>query len=409
MTNRFVDQEVRRPVECYQPIAAPLDPHPTRGSWLNRGREFYEQAFGAEAYASNSRRDVPFPMPENTFGERLNFHLRMRKAQFLFGGKALATGRRATHMAGVGAKGTITIVARPEFPEHDFFRPGRVFSGRLRHANASFYDDASCQVRACSLKFADHDFTSPFDLIMNTGVIQAFWSFDTFMQFVSARVLCREDYWEPQRDYMCRLPGAFIGAIESVRVAPSSYAAMLYHSSIVYPFRARDGRLRYAKYRLVPVDLQQESGLADQQYQQAPGVQCRHAGDTHPRQYLGDEYCDRLSCGEIAYQLQIQLREFDLERDTWEFFNGGRVWEPTEYPWLDLATVRMTEAMSAAQTEVTRMWLGHQPPSLGLTAAFSAVDYRSLAVARYRVYPWSRRASWLLRSLHRSRRLRTDF
>ncbi len=409
MSNLFVSAEVRRPVETYEPIAAPLDPHPTRGDWVNRGREFYERAFGVEAYDSNSRHDVPFPMPANTFSERLNFSARTWKARLLFGGKALATGRRATHMAGVGARGTITVVARPEFPEHDFFQPGRVFPSRLRHANASFYDDASCQVRACSLKFADQDFDSPWDLIMNTGVIQAFWSLDTFMQFVYARLQCRENSWEPQRAYMRKLPGAFIGAIESVRVAPSSYAEMLYHSSIVYPFRARDGRSRYAKYRLVPVNLKQESGLPDQQYQQAPWVQCRHPNDAHPRQYLGDEYCDRLSRGEIVYQLQIQLREFDRERDTWEFFNSGRVWDSTVHPWLDLATVCMTQAMPAEQTEVTRMWLGHQPPSLGLTAAFSAVDYRSLAVARYRVYPWSRRASWLLRTLHLSRRLRADF
>src|SRR5262249_50258615 len=156
------------------------------------------------------------------------------------------TGRRATHMQGIGGRGAITIVSRPEFPDNEFFRPGAGFPCRLRHANASVYDDASSQVRGAALEFAGDPFGSPLDIVMNTGVIQAFWSFDTFMQFADARVQTREDYWEPQREYMRKLPGAFVGAIESVRVAPSSYAAMLYHTSIVYPFRGRDGVERYA-------------------------------------------------------------------------------------------------------------------------------------------------------------------
>jgi arachidonate 5-lipoxygenase len=303
----------------------------------------------------------------------------------------------------------ITVVGAPAFPEHEFFTPGRVFACRLRHANASFYDDAASQVRACSLKFADADFDSPLDIIMNTGVIQAFWSFDTFMQFADSRVKSREHDWHPQREYMRLLPGGMVGAIESERQAPTSYAEMLYHTSIVYPFQANDGRTRYAKYRLVPLGLKQESGLPDLQKQREPWVQSRRPDDPHPRQYLQAEYRQRLQSGAVEYQLQIQLREFIEDRDTWEFFNGGRVWDPATWPWLDLAIVRATESMPDAQTELTRFWLGHQPPSLGLTWAYSPVDYRSLAWVRYQLYPWSRRASSLLRTLGCQRRLRSDF
>lgn len=409
MSNILVDQVVRCNETDYRPIEAPVDPHPTRGDWVNRGIEIYKEVFGADDYAKYCRNDVPFPMPENTRAERRKFRCAALKAKFEFAGKALLTGRRGTHMQGVGGKGTITVNSRPSFPDHEFFTPGRVFHCRLRHANASFYDDAASQVRAASLKFADNNFDSPLDIIMNTGVIQAFWSFDTFMAFVNARVQTREDFWDPQREYMRLLPGALVGAIESERVAPASYAEMLYHTCIVYPFHAKDGRLRYAKYRLVPVGLKQESGLLDDAKQHEPWVQCRRLGDNHPRQYLPDDYRQRLQSGPVEYQLQIQLREFVEERDTWEFFNGGRTWDSTTYPWHDLATVRITEAMPDAQTEVTRMWLGHQPPSLGLTYAYSGVDYRSLAYVRYRLYPWSRRASWLLRTLGWQRKLKTDF
>ncbi|MGV2338852.1 MAG UNVERIFIED_CONTAM: hypothetical protein LVR18_34155 [Planctomycetaceae bacterium] len=89
----------------------------------------------------------------------------------------------------------------------------------MRHANASFYDDASSQVRACSLKFADSDFASPLDLVMNTGVMQAFWHFRSFMAFVDARVRAREDRWDSQREWLRRWPGCFVGIIESCAMA----------------------------------------------------------------------------------------------------------------------------------------------------------------------------------------------
>ena len=47
-------------------------------------------------------------------------------------------------------------------------------------------------------------------------------------------------------------------------------------------------------------------------------------------------------------------------------------------------------------TEKMAMWLGHQPNSLGLTDADSAVDYRSLAYAPINVYPTSQsNRKWL--------------
>jgi arachidonate 5-lipoxygenase len=409
MPSPFVDQIVRCRETEYRPITAPIDPHPTRGDWVNRGVEIYKEIFGAEEYAKNSPQDVPFPMPDDTAAERKKFGWNAFKAKLKFAAKAMMTGRRGTHMQGAGGKGTITVESHPTFPDHEFYTPGRVFSCRLRHANASFYDDAASQVRAASLKFADSNFASPLDIVMNTGVIQAFWSFDTFMAFVNARVQTREDFWDPQREYMRLLPGALVGAIESERVAPASYAEMLYHTCIVYPFRAKDGRPRYAKYRLVPVGLKQETGLLDDAKQHQPWVQCRRPQDTHPRQYLQAEYAQRVQSGPVEYKLQIQLREFIEDRDTWEFFNGARVWDTATSPWQDLATVRIEQAMPDGLAEITRMWLGHQPPSLGLTFAFSGVDYRSLAWVRYRVYPWSQRGSWLLRSLGCQRKLKTDF
>ena len=409
MSSIFVKQVVRNAEAVYRPIAPPDDPHPTRGRWANNGLAEYREAFGEADYAKYSLNDVPFPMPADTPAERRNLWWQTRKAQALFGFKALATGRRATHTYGVGARGTVTIVARPEFPDHEFFAPGKVFPCRIRHANASYKDDACCQVRACSIKFADAECDSPLDIVMNTGVIQAFWNFDTFMRFAFARVKTNEHSWDSQREWMRLLPGGLIGSIESLRIAPRSYAEMLYHSGIVYPFRARDGRMRYAKYRLVPHGLEQESGFMPPERQRLSWVQSRTPGDDRPIQYLAEEYRSRLSRGPVEYALQIQLREFDPSRDTHEFFNSARVWSASVYPWLDLATVRVNEPLPDAVMERMKMRLGHQPPSLGLTDAYSAQDYRSLAWVRYRVYPVSQANRWLLRTLGYQRKLPGDF
>lgn len=409
MPRPFVDQPGVRPDPDPPPIPAPLDPHPTRGGWINRGRAFYDDAFGPDAYAQSCPNDVARPMPGDTPAARRHLWRRTRGAQFLFGFKALATGRRATHMRGVGARGTVTVVAKPTFPEHDFFAAGRVFPCRVRHANASFYDDAASQVRACSVKFADADGDSPLDLVMNTGVIQAFWSFDTFMQFADARVKTSEHSWDSQKEYMRLLPGGMIGAIESVRVAPSSYAAMLYHGAIVYPFRGRDGVQRYARYRCVPEELGRESGFLDDARQREPWVQSRTPGDDRPRAYLGDEFRARLGRGPVTYRLQLQVRTFDPEHDTHEFFNGARVWDPTLFPWHDLAELRLTEPLPDDVTERTQMWLGRTPPTLGLTDAFADVDYRSLAWVRYHVYPVSQACRKLLRRFGMQRKMGNDF
>ena len=409
MSGVFVKSPAARNDPTYRPIVPPIDPHPTRGAWINDGLAVYRELFGEAEYETNSRNDVPFPVPDDTPAERRKLWWRLRKTQAMFGFKALMTGRRATHSFGVGGRGAITVATKPDFPDHDFFTPGRVFPCRLRHANASYKDDACTQVRACSLKFADERYDSPFDLVMNTGVIQAFWNFDTFMQFAFARVKTNPKYWDPQKEWMRKLPGGMIGSIESLRVGPSSFAAMLYHSCIMYPFKAKDGRLRYAKYRLVPIGLDQESGFMPPDQQRVCWVQYRSDDEKRPVQYLADEYRSRLTRGPIEYALQIQLREFDPENDTREFFNSGRVWDPQKYPWTDLATARITEALPDPITERMRMWLGHQPPSLGLTDSHSDVDYGSLAWVRYHMYPVSQSGRWLLRTLGLQRQMKQDF
>ena len=87
MYDKFIDQVVRCRETEYHPIKAPVDPHPTRGDWVNHGVEVYKKAFGAEEYARYSPNDVPFPMPDDTPAERKKLRWRAFKAKLEFGGK----------------------------------------------------------------------------------------------------------------------------------------------------------------------------------------------------------------------------------------------------------------------------------------------------------------------------------
>ena len=52
----------------------------------------------------------------------------------------------------VGGLGFAKVVSNPKFPEHEFFRAGRVFCLRLRHNNLAFEDDAMLDGRVTCIK-----------------------------------------------------------------------------------------------------------------------------------------------------------------------------------------------------------------------------------------------------------------
>ena len=91
------------------------------------------------------------------------------KIKFLFGAAAMYTGKRPTHAIGIGAQGFATIVAAPQFPECEFFIPGRTFPVCVRHASLKSIDDAMLDFLSASIRFADSDEDSALDILMSTG------------------------------------------------------------------------------------------------------------------------------------------------------------------------------------------------------------------------------------------------
>lgn len=363
--------------------------HPSRAHWRNNGIAFYKENFGEADFVANSRTQFGIPLPPDSPATRAEMRTILRKLQVGFALNGLKTGRRSTHMAGPGAKGTITILPNKDLPETDFFVPGRTFPCLLRHSNAAFIDDAGNVPRGASLKFSDQPAGGPLDLIFNSGVVgEIFFDLRNFWDFTMARMKVTPTDWESQRQFMRKYPASYLGAIEAHREGPSSFADLMYASKIAMAFKAKDGKRRYLKYRLLRPDLEKESGLMSDDRQKCAWFMARNADDDRPRDYLRTEFPNRVKAG-LEYVLQFQIWDWDDDRDTHEVFNLCRLWDEATHPWLDVARVQLTEPLSTEDTERIKVAIIEHPDCLGVPDAHNICDSRSLAWARANVYPWS--------------------
>jgi hypothetical protein len=303
--------------------------------------------------------------------------------------EALRTRRRMSHTAGIAGRGTLRVVDRPTFPEHEFFLPGRTFACRVRHSSATHTDEAMLQVRGVALKFADSDYEAPLDIEMNTGQTSVFWTLRLFWRWTSMRLKMIRAAGPPDLTpvlrYFDEYPAALKAARDGVRRNPSSFTRLYYHSGFAIHFRARDGHKRYAKFRLIPADRGPESGLPGRSdLDEVWKTEARLPGDTRPDDYLRQEWAERVNREGANYLLQLQLYEAQ-PGDTAEVLNSSRPWDESSCPWHDLATVDVREILSAAEASGLHFSIGHQPPSLGLIAAKSIDDYNSINYARRRM------------------------
>ena len=285
---------------------------------------------------------------------------------------------RMSHNNGIAGTGTIRIVDNPEFPPHDFFEPGKVYPARIRHAMITFLDDAMNGVRSIAIKFSHHHFNSPFDLEMNTGEISLFWSCASFLKFATMR---KEAWGIQYQEFYRKYPAALQGAIETLRREPSSFTNLKYYNKTPYLFIGKDGIKRYAKYRVIPFIDQPETGLNLPTDEYTIANQRIFTGETRGRNYLKNEFEERVKREGAKYRIQIQTRISQDDEDP-IIFNNMVPWEIEKYPYHDLAVIDIDTALGWEESLKTSFNIGHVPANLGLIPPTSIYDYNSLNYMR---------------------------
>jgi len=313
---------------------------------------------------------------------------------FLITLKSIFTRERMSHENGLVVRGQVKIREDLDLPENGFFRPGGVFACRLRHASVSFMDDAALVVRAASIKFADEDVASPFDMLMNNGTATPFWNMDTFKQFMSAKM---KGGRTSLIDFFRRNPRCYMNVRDAVRRDPESFANLFYHSQIPLEFHAADGVRRYAKFRLIPADRDEEfDGLPTLDDLRKPWFQEAVSNEARGRNYLKDEYRERLRQSHVQYRFQIQLLDWADHDDRDYELNSLYPWDETECPWRELADVTITDAQNHAEGNMSLFTLRNLPgDTLRVIRAQGYRDGPSIDYLRHGGW-WPRRARLLM-------------
>lgn len=291
---------------------------------------------------------------------------------------SLVKRERMSHENGIGTTGRLRIVDDPDFPPNDFFTPGREFEIRLRHATVLYRDDAMLTVRGTSLKFANTRFDSPLDLLMNTGRVGLFFDARTFMRFMKGTMGGRGQNWLP---YLTTRPQAMFGGGDSVRRNPESFARLSYHTKTCFGFESTNGKSYYARYRLIPATdwetWRDDSGLPSDDERAHSWFQNPLPHETRDRNYLKNEYRERLAKGPVPYRLQVQVRRRPPGRDPM-WTASEYEWEEEHTKWLELAEVTVEATLSHEETQMTWFSIQNRPESLPLPRGTSIDDPHSL-------------------------------
>ena len=125
--------------------------------------------------------------------------------------------------------------------------------------------------------------------------------------------------------------------------------------------------------------------------------QKRLPSETRSKDYLKEEFKERLSRGPVKYKLQLTLHEPKSD-DPPDILNVVRYWDEATHPWLDVADVTLMVLLSADATEELRFNPGNLSPCLELLPARSIYHPNCIVHVRKELYPRTQK----IRSLRRS-------
>ncbi|MBV1922263.1 MAG: acyl-CoA-binding protein, partial [Pseudomonadales bacterium] len=357
------------------------------GDWKHLGPELYLEEFGEIQF--NERSKITLPTASYEDYEKLQQAYEKSLPYFL-----ARANENFTPKSMLTAKGTATLGAQAKM----FFRidNDKPLDCYLKHSNTtssngefeSSLDDRNVSTYRASLKLQMPG-GGEFDLPMVSGRT-FFPDYENFFSFLTAR--------KPIYEIIKDNPFAFYTAIETQRMAPSSYTGVIYHSAIPMKSQTPVGCL-YFKFRLLRDGLSVEEGLLDEETQRKllKTTNIRKEGSTAPF-YLLDEYQLRLSESDgISYKFQAQIYNPALDgADERVRLNPAIPWSESEFPWFDMATIDITSILpEQSQHEIVM-----SPVSLSQSRLFAApepgsiYDYSAHSWVRNRMYPYFRLAKF---------------
>lgn len=287
--------------------------------------------------------------------------------------------QRMSHNNGIAARGKFTADPDPLIPKHPFFAKGNVYPCRVRHGSATFYDDAMQCIRSCSIKMSDDNWKSPFDLELNTGKISLFWNVASFVQLAKLR---QQQWGVEYQNYYKEYPKGKEAAIDNLRRNPTSFAHLIYHSQTPLLWVSEDGVKGYAKYRVRPFEDIPETGIISGRDVLEPQNQRVIPGETRTRNYLKEEYADRVrETKSVKYRLQVQTRNAEPNEDP-AIFNSAIHWDENVFPFRDLGVIEIHETLNWDDSNMTTFSFGNLPKGLGIIPAKSIYDFNSLNYMR---------------------------
>lgn len=299
--------------------------------------------------------------------------------------------QRMSHNNGIAARGKFIANPDPSVPRHAFFATGKVYPCRVRHGSATFYDDAMQCIRSCSIKMSDNDWDSPFDLELNTGKISLFWNVASFVQLAKLR---QQQWGVEYQNYYKEYPVGKEAAIDNLRRNPTSFSHLTYHNQTPLLWNSDDGVKGYAKYRIIPIEDISEPGIISGRDALEPQNQRVIPGETRTRNYLKEEYADRMrEKGSVKYRFQVQTRAAETGEDP-IIFNSSKSWDEDQFPFKDLGVIEMQEVLNWDDSNMTTFSFQNLPKGLGIIPATSIYDFNSLNYMRLKADFAKRARRW---------------
>ncbi|MEQ8752626.1 MAG: lipoxygenase family protein [Coleofasciculus sp. G1-WW12-02] len=301
----------------------------------------------------------------------------MLELQAMFSAAGLAVRGRGTHTDGIIVKGNLTVLYSSDVPSHSLFTPGKKYDVIFRHANivGGAKDDALINGRGSAIRIGNigDDLSKPglLDLVLNTGEVFGLPTARLYHQFFGS------DFH--QKSDMLASGSLRRYGVEAALRNPDSFTELYYHTQLCFEWVDSKKKSRYARFRLLNPNQSTEGGLLDENVEIGPRlVLPRERGDTREKNYLRNEFRQRLTGGAIVeYVLQAQFRSIEEKA-----LDCSNPWDPNTYPWLDIAAIVLDQDESENDHfQEIAYNPGNTHFDLRLPDSYSVDDFASLGVS----------------------------